>query len=82
MNLVLYYLSWLDEKRQPVPQPAVEVRTRERLGPGGLRGLQIRREALGVSSVGSTPIRSRQQICLTLPSKVTGKGYLPGLFRW
>ncbi len=30
-----------------------------RLGPGGLRGLQIRREACVMSSVGSTPIRSR-----------------------
>ena len=33
---------------------------RERMSPGGLRGLQIRRGALEVSSVGSTPIRSRQ----------------------
>jgi hypothetical protein len=32
----------------------------ERLSPGGLRGLQIRRGALIVSQVGSTPIRSRQ----------------------
>ena len=30
------------------------------MSPGGLRGLQIRRGALEVSSVGSTPIRSRQ----------------------
>jgi hypothetical protein len=30
------------------------------MSPGGLRGLQIRWGALGVSSVGSTPMRSRQ----------------------
>jgi len=35
-------------------------RVRERLSPGGLRGLQIRRGAFEMSSVGSTPIRSRQ----------------------
>jgi len=35
---------------------------RERMSPGGLRGLQIRRGALGVLSVGSTPIRSRQRL--------------------
>jgi len=32
---------------------------RERMSPGGLRGLQIRRGALEVSLVGSTPMRSR-----------------------
>jgi hypothetical protein len=30
------------------------------MSPGGLRGLQIRWGALVVSSVGSTPMRSRQ----------------------
>ena len=34
-------------------------RVGERMSPGGLRGLQIRRGALVVSSVGSTPMRSR-----------------------
>ena len=36
------------------------LRIRERMSPGGLRGLQIRWGALEVSSVGSTPMRSRQ----------------------
>ncbi len=31
------------------------------MSPGGLRGLQIRRGALVVSSVGSTPMRSRHR---------------------
>ena len=32
------------------------------MSPGGLRGLQLRRGALKVSSVGSTPMRPRQKI--------------------
>jgi len=34
---------------------------RERMSPGGLRGLQIRWGALNMSPVGSTPMRSRQK---------------------
>jgi len=58
---------------------------RERMSPGGLRGLQIRWGALEMSSVGSTPIRSRQRVFTAYQqasSKAAGKAYLPGLFRW
>jgi len=37
----------------------VVFKIRERMSPGGFRGLQIRWGALVMSSVGSTPIRSR-----------------------
>ena len=46
-------------------------RVRERLSPGGLRGLQIRRGALEMSLVGSTPMRSRQLGLLVGDSFVT-----------
>ena len=63
MNLVsCYQASLIKEERQVLPWVTLEIQIRERLGPGGLRGLQIRREALRVSSVGSTPIRSRQNL--------------------
>src|SRR4030042_5420732 len=53
-------LAELDSKREHMLFQAVdEIRIGERLGPGGLRGLQIRREASKMSLVGSTPIRSR-----------------------
>ena len=54
---------------KPIMYTRPVYRMRERLSPGGLRGLQIRRGALIVSSVGSTPIRSRQYLahhCLPL----------------
>ena len=40
------------------------------MSPGGLRGLQIRRGALRVLSVGSTPIRSRQYLPLLVLSAI------------
>ena len=49
-----------DKRRYILLQAEVEIQIGERLGPGGLRGLQIRREASEMSLVGSTPIRSRQ----------------------
>ena len=44
------------------------------MSPGGLCGLQIRWGALMMSSVGSTPIRSRQK-CLVIPSNLEDKDY-------
>jgi len=52
-------LLQLADKKTHTAITADEILTGERLGPGGLRGLQIRREASKMSLVGSTPIRSR-----------------------
>ncbi len=55
------------------------LRVRERIGPGGLRGLQIRRGTLEVSLVGSTPIRSRQKYVPDITLRIKGTKGLPGL---
>jgi len=57
-GIMLAELADIDRARA-TPSSKQNIKTGERLGPGGLRGLQIRREASKMSLVGSTPIRSR-----------------------
>jgi hypothetical protein len=52
------------ETLETVHSCKIYFRLRERMSPGGFRGLQIRWGAINLSSVGSTPMRSRQK-CAT-----------------
>jgi hypothetical protein len=51
---------------------------RECLSPGGLRGLQIRREASEMSLVGSTPIRSRHIFKYITATSIRRESIAPG----